>query len=135
MFFERIKTLHFQHCDPAGIIFYPQYFVLFHEVMEEWFTEALATPYGEYIRTQRLGVPAVNTAAEFVSQAFLGDTLRFKLSCTRLGNSSLDYSVEVLRDAELCARGTCTIVQMSLNTRRSVPFAPALRERITNYLA
>ena len=62
MRFVREKTLHFQHCDPAGIIFYPQYFVLFHEVLENWWTEGLGIPYGDYIRRQRLGVPAVRTA-------------------------------------------------------------------------
>ena len=59
MWFERTKTIRFHHCDPAAIIFYPQYFVLFHELMEEWFTEGLQTNYGTYIREQRLGVPAV----------------------------------------------------------------------------
>jgi 4-hydroxybenzoyl-CoA thioesterase len=135
MHFERDKTLHFQHCDPAGIIFYPQYFVLFHEVLEDWFTEGLDTPYGDYIRHQRLGVPTVKTAGEFFVQAYLGDRLSIRLQCVRLGGSSLDYVAEAWRGSELCARGSGTIVQISLDTRRSVPFAPALRERIGRFLA
>lgn len=133
MHFVREKTLHFQHCDPAGIIFYPQYFVIAHEVMEDWFTHALATPYGDYIRAQRLGVPAVKTAAEFVTQALLGETLRCELRCARLGNSSLDYSVEVKCGETLRARIETTVVQMSLESRRAVPFSPALRARIAEF--
>jgi 4-hydroxybenzoyl-CoA thioesterase len=134
MMFERIKIVRFQHCDPAGIIFYPEYFVMFHEVMEDWFTDALATPYGDYIRTERLGVPAVKATAEFMTQAYLGERLRCELACTRLGNSSLDYRVEAWHDGELRARGHTTVVQMSLETRRAVPFAPALRSRIEAYV-
>ena len=30
--------------DPAGIVFCSQYFVLFHELLEDWFTSASPTP-------------------------------------------------------------------------------------------
>ena len=134
MRFERNKTLRFQHCDPAGIIFYPQYFVLFHELMEEWFTEALDTPYGDYIRVRRLGVPAVKVEVEFLTQGYLGDSLRFGLSCVRLGTSSLTLAVDAYGGDECRARGQLTIVQMSLESRRGVAFDGALRARIEQYL-
>ena len=85
MWFERLKVIRFHHCDPAAIIFYPQYFVLFHELMEEWFSEGLNTNYGEYIRVARLGVPAVKAECEFVAQSKLGDEVNFRLHPTRLG--------------------------------------------------
>jgi 4-hydroxybenzoyl-CoA thioesterase len=134
MRFIREKTLHFQHCDPAGIIFYPQYFVLFHEVLENWWTEGLGIPYGDYIRRHRLGVPAVHTEAEFLAQAWLGDVLRFELAVTRLGQSSLDYRIDAWRGETLCARGKCTVVQTSLETRKSVPFTGSLRESLQTFL-
>lgn len=134
MRFSRAHTLRFHHCDPAGIIFYPQYFVLFHETLEAWFTEGLATPYGHYVRERRLGVPAVSTRAEFMTQAWLGETLRFELVCTRLGTSSLDYTVAAWGGDTLRARGHTTVVQMSLETRRAVPFDAALRAAIEAFL-
>ncbi len=134
MRFVREKTLHFQHCDPAGIIFYPQYFVLFHEVLEEWFTEGLKTPYGDYIRHRRLGVPAVKTSADFLRQVFLGDVIRLELQCHRIGSSSLDYSIEAWCHNTCCARAETTVVQMSLETRRAVPFDDALRARLSGFL-
>jgi 4-hydroxybenzoyl-CoA thioesterase len=134
MIFTRDKTLHFQHCDPAGIIFFPQYFVLFHEVLEDWFTFGLEQPYGEYVRLRRMGVPAVKADAEFLSQAWLGDTLRMELQVVRLGTSSLDYEVEAWREDTLCARGSSTVVQISLETRRPVAFTGDLRARIERYL-
>lgn len=32
MIFRTEKLIRLQHCDPAGIVFYPQYFVLFQEL-------------------------------------------------------------------------------------------------------
>ena len=135
MWFERTRTIRFHHCDPAAIIFYPQYFVLFHELLEEWFTDGLGTPYGEYIRVARLGVPAVKAECEFFTQCGLGDAVRFRLQPTRLGTSSLGYTGEAWGGEELRARAAITVVQMSLETRRSVPFAPDLRARIEAFLA
>ena len=40
--FKSQKLIRFQHCDPAGIVFYPQYFVLFHELIEDWFNDGAA---------------------------------------------------------------------------------------------
>jgi 4-hydroxybenzoyl-CoA thioesterase len=134
MWFEREKLIRFNHCDPAGIIFYPQYFVLFHELMEDWFGEALGTDYGAYIRKQRLGVPAVKAECEFLSQAKLGDRVRFRIEPLRLGKSSLELVGEVLDGTELRARARITVVQMSLETRRAVPFSDPLRERIAAFL-
>src|SRR5476649_217235 len=31
----------FSHCDPAGIIFYPHYFVMFNGLVEDWCNHAL----------------------------------------------------------------------------------------------
>lgn len=35
--FETDKLIRFHHCDSAGIVFYPQYFVLFTELVEDCF--------------------------------------------------------------------------------------------------
>ena len=134
MWFERDKLIRFNHCDPAAIIFYPQYFVLFHELMEDWFNEALDTNYGEYIRTARLGVPAVRADCEFLSQSRLGDVVKFRLEPVRLGNSSLAFEGEARGGDELRARAQITVVQMSLETRRAVPFDARLRANIARYV-
>lgn len=45
-------------------MFYPQYFVLFHELMEDWFNEGLGGNYAEYIREQGMGLPTVKVECE-----------------------------------------------------------------------
>ena len=134
MWFARDKLIRFNHCDPAAIIFYPQYFVLFHELMEDWFNEGLDTNYGDYISRARLGVPAVRADCEFLSQSRLGDVVRFQLEPVHLGKSSLAFEGEARCGEELRARARITAVQMSLDTRRSVPFDDRLRAHIARFL-
>jgi 4-hydroxybenzoyl-CoA thioesterase len=37
--FRRERTIRLHHCNPAGIVFYPQYLVILHEFIECWFDE------------------------------------------------------------------------------------------------
>ena len=57
----------FSHCDPAGIIFYPHYFVMFNGLIEDWFNHALKIDYANFITTRRMGVPT----ARRMTSAFL----------------------------------------------------------------
>ena len=46
--FETDKLIRFHHCDPAGIVFYPQYFVLFNELVEDWFNAGLKVDFAAF---------------------------------------------------------------------------------------
>src|SRR5260370_493059 len=35
-FVSQVQVL-FRHCDPAGIVFYPRYFEMVNDLVEEWF--------------------------------------------------------------------------------------------------
>ncbi|HEY1393321.1 MAG TPA: acyl-CoA thioesterase, partial [Methylibium sp.] len=37
--FWRERQIRFSDCDPAGIVFYPQYFVMFNGLVEDWVGE------------------------------------------------------------------------------------------------
>ena len=43
--FERELRIRFAHCDPAGIVFFPQYLVMVNNLVEDWVTDALGVPY------------------------------------------------------------------------------------------
>ena len=42
--FERPLRIRFAHCDPAGIVFFPQYLVMINNLVEDWVTDALGMP-------------------------------------------------------------------------------------------
>lgn len=132
--FETKKLVRFQHCDPAGIVFYPQYFVLFHELIEDWFNDGLLVNYADFIANQRLGIPTARIDVEFVAPSKLGDVLQMQLAVKRIGRSSLSLSLMVFGSEGIRVRIEQTVVLISLDRRESVPIPDDLRARIARFL-
>jgi 4-hydroxybenzoyl-CoA thioesterase len=130
------KEIRFHHCDPAGIVFYPQYFVLFHEVMEDWFSIGLDTSYPDLVNRQRVGAPMGRLDCEFLAPSRLGDRLQFALTVTKIGTSSISFRIEVRSGLEVRARSHQTVVLASLaGPPRAVPITEGLRARMERYRA
>ena len=53
--FEKPIRVHFSNCDPAGIVFHPQYFVLINELMEDFLEDVAGVGF---IEIRRYGVPS-----------------------------------------------------------------------------
>ena len=62
--FELPVRIRFAHCDPAGIVYFPQYLVMTNALVEDWFTERLAIDYAHMIETRRVGLPIVKRVVE-----------------------------------------------------------------------
>ena len=55
--FTRERLIRFSDCDPAGIVFYPQYFVMFNGLVEDWVDEGLGVGYKALVIDRRIGLP------------------------------------------------------------------------------
>jgi 4-hydroxybenzoyl-CoA thioesterase len=132
--FESDKLIRFHHCDPAGIIFYPQYFILFNELMEDWFTQGLNVSVVEQVINQRVGIPMGRVECDFLLPSRIGDILRFVLRVVRVGQSSMTLRIECRAGDELRVKAQLTVVFASLKTMRSVPIPADLRQRIEQFL-
>ena len=91
--FSRSYAVRFSHCDPAAMVFYPQYFVLLQGLVEDWFTQGLGVDYTELIVRRRIGLPSVSLQAEFVAPSRMGETITFELRVERLGTKSLTLGI------------------------------------------
>ena len=74
--FRRERVVHFSDCDPAGIVFYPQYFVMLNSHIEDWFTEGLGVDYYALVAERRIGLPTVRLEVDFVAVSRMGDRSR-----------------------------------------------------------
>lgn len=128
------KLIRFHHCDPAGIVFYPQYFVLFNELVEDWFNQGLGVDFARYHVETGLGVPMGKVDCRFIAPSKVGDTLRLLLTVKRLGGASLTLHVRGESAGQTRVEATLTVVQASLTTRRSVPFNHDMRQRLARYV-
>ncbi|MFV8754760.1 acyl-CoA thioesterase [Nannocystaceae bacterium ST9] len=89
-------TVRFGDCDPAGIVYFPRFFDLFHQAMETWFPAELGFGYDEFVRGRKLGFPAVRSEADFQRPSRFGETIAIQLRVTRLGRSSIAFAYAIL---------------------------------------
>ena len=134
MTFARERLIRFSHCDPAGIVYFVNFFDMVGAVVEDWFREAICLPFQEMHLGQRLGFPIVNTGCEFFRPARLGDTLVLELSIAKLGRSSIEFIVRgsVGGEHKFLARHKVALV--SLDTFRALPIPPDMRAKMLAYV-
>jgi 4-hydroxybenzoyl-CoA thioesterase len=150
--FQRERLIRFSDCDPAGIVFYPQYFVMFNGLVEDWFDEALGLPYADVLMRRRIGLPTVRVEAEFRAVSRLGDRVALSLGVERLGGRSLALELRCTSAGATAAAtadsaGAATagaaaselrmsmrqvIVTTSLDTHRAVDIPADLRAAIAH---
>ena len=128
------KQIRFHHCDPAGIVFYPQYFVLMNELVEDWFNRGLGIDFARFHTDARRGIPMARIECEFLAPSIVGEALDWALWVERIGGSSLTLGVEAKAGGEVRVRATLVVVHASLDTRRSVPFAEDFREKLARFV-
>jgi 4-hydroxybenzoyl-CoA thioesterase len=132
MKFTRDTIVRFEHCDAAGLIFYPRFFGLVNDTVEDWFAR-LGHSYKSLHVDQRKGVPTVRLESEFVGPVRIGDMLHQSLGVDSIGNSSLNLKhIAAIGDRRV-ARFDQTIVFTDLATMRAEPWPADLRAAITEF--
>ncbi len=93
MKFTTQKQVRFHHCDPAGIVFYPQFFYLLHEVQEDFLSHI---GFPEHLLIQSgAGIPIVDLKTQFLGMCRHGDQLTLTLELTRIGSTSIGMQYEM----------------------------------------
>lgn len=134
--FKATQRVHFEHCDPAGLIFYPRYFQLSHQVIELFFLEGLGVSHADLVVEQRIGIPTVKLEAGFHAASRLEDVLDFSVVVTKIGRSSVTLNIEAHCEGELRCQITQVIVfaQLESNPIQSMPIPETVRAQLTNFL-
>ena len=127
------KVVRFAHCDPAGIIFYPQYFMLAHDCKEDWFRDGVGYAFRQMITRDRRGFPIVKLEADFVRPSKLGDELDFEIVVRAIGGASLKLDYRALCGAEERVRIRTVLVMTDLDTGASVAIPDWLRARLEQF--
>lgn len=125
--FQTRRRVEFQHCDPAGLVFYPRYFEMVNSVIEEFFAEALGTDFRTLHMERGKAVPTVRIEAEFVRPSRLGDRLDFALSVERIGRTSAGLRLVGAASDEIRLAVRSTIVHIDGASGRPEPWPDDLR--------
>jgi 4-hydroxybenzoyl-CoA thioesterase len=134
--FVHEQLIRFSHCDPAGIVYFPRFFDLAHATMEDWLAQGVGQGLPVLIGSRRIGTPTVSIQCDFAKTLRIGDTLRFELRVTKVGNASvqLGYTGTKNGDGDVHLTIRQTIVFMDLEAQRAIPIPADLRPKIEAYL-
>jgi len=139
--FSRERLIRFSDCDPAGIVFYPQYFVMFNGLVEDWFNDGLCVGYQHVLIQRRIGLPTVRLEADFKAVSAMGDRVRLDLAVERLGRSSLTLQLQCTGlssgggDNTLRMQMRQVIVSTALDTHAAIALPDDVRAAITREMA
>jgi 4-hydroxybenzoyl-CoA thioesterase len=114
--FERPVRIRFAHCDPAGIVYFPQYLVMTNGLVEDWFNESLCIDYSAMIRERRIGLPIVRLDCAFAKPSRMGETITLSLELLRIGRSSITVDIAGHADGETRFTTQQVLVANSLDT-------------------
>ncbi|MBN8756343.1 MULTISPECIES: acyl-CoA thioesterase [Variovorax] len=130
--FCRPRLIRFSDCDPAGIVFYPQYFVMLNGLVEDWVNEGLGLSYHGLVAQRRIGLPTVKLEADFRAVSRMGDQVMLGLAVERLGSRSMTLRVRCFDpvDGEVRMQMQQVLVTTSLETHRAVAIPDDMRAAI-----
>ena len=128
------RKIRFSHCDPAGIVYFVNFFDMVNAIVEDWFAEAVGFDFEELHIQRRVGFPIVNTGCEFFRPCHLGDRLQLELAIARLGNSSIEFAVTGRVGGEEKFRARHKVALMSLDSQRAMPIPEDMREKMRPYV-
>ena len=129
MTYRRQIQVEFNHCDPAGIVFYPRYFEMTNSVTENFFADIVGRSYAQMTMRDGNGVPTVKIEADFRAPSRLGDRLDFTLDIVRLGGSSVTLSIAAHGPGDLRMVARLTLVWVSTEGR-AAPWPADMRARM-----
>ena len=118
--FERPVRIRFSHCDPAGIVYFPQYLVMTNVLVEDWFNEGLNIDYAHMISQRRVGLPIVKLDCEFSRPSQMGETITLTLNVAAIGRRSISIDIVGQCDGETRFRAKQVLVTTSLERGTSI---------------
>jgi len=127
--------VHTADCDPAGIVFYPQFLVMTEGTKDNWFARGLGHSRLELLSKRRLTIEPENVSCEFAIPVRMGEVLTYELSVLKIDDPAVQIRIVGKRHTVEHLSITQTFAFVSLDTRRVVSIPEDLRPRIEEYLA
>ncbi|WP_376711591.1 acyl-CoA thioesterase [Bradyrhizobium altum] len=123
----------FSQCDPAGIVYFADYFDIANGIIEDWFPASLGLRYHEFIGPRRTGLGFASARCDFVRSCKMGDELTFALLIESIGRSSIRLLMYAYRNLEPVLGMSLVIATTSMLENISIPIPDDLRAALEAY--
>jgi 4-hydroxybenzoyl-CoA thioesterase len=99
-------TIEWGHCDPAGIVYFPNYFTYFDSSTNALFLRALGfNKYAMLKKYDIVGIPLVDVGARFIVPSVFGDVVTIESAVAEIKRSSFRMQHRLLRGDTLAVEG------------------------------
>ncbi|OWU83012.1 hypothetical protein ATO6_20490 [Oceanicola sp. 22II-s10i] len=133
--FRLTRRVEFNHCDPAGMVFYPRYFEMISATIERFLADAIDYSWQDMgVFSGGMGTPLGRIEVRFANPGYLGEDLDFDLTLTRLGRSSAVFAIRCSCSNQTRFDCDATIIHARTGGGSSVPWPDAVRARMAAYL-
>jgi 4-hydroxybenzoyl-CoA thioesterase len=106
-----LVTVEWGHCDPAGIVYFPNYFTYFDSSTNALFLRALGCNKYEMLKRYGIvGIPLVDVGARFILPSTFGDVVSIESTVAEIRRSSFRMLHRLLKGDVLAVEGTETRV-------------------------
>ncbi|MGH7879046.1 MAG: acyl-CoA thioesterase [Candidatus Binataceae bacterium] len=131
--FEREMLVRFRHCDAAGWVFYPRYFEMISDFVEDWLEDGLAAGAPGLFHRRQILTPSVHFTVDFPKPTHYGERLTFNLWTVNVRRASCELRIEASRQSELRMRVKQVLVFISARTARAIAIPPELIDRMRRF--
>lgn len=125
----------FRHgqCDPAGIVYTPEFFNVFNQAIEAWFCECLGINYYDILGPRRTGLGYVQANATFFVPCTMGEEIEVFVSVTKVGRKSYELTLHAMKGELEALRGGFTVVVTSLDAHQSIEIPEDIKGALLSY--
>lgn len=127
-------TVRFGDVDPAGIVYFPKIYDFIHQVFEELWDVHVGKRYYHLLAEDHIGFPLVHSEVDFQHPLHFGDRPIVRVSCFKLGNSSLGLRYAFSVGDVQCLEAKMTTVCVELENLKSRRIPDNYRRRFEQLL-
>lgn len=106
MSFKKKWHIHFDECDPAGIVFFANYFKLAHRSIEEFIMQN-GISWQSWFQSPDFGVPLIHAESDYKRPMLQGNSYQAVVKLTKLGESSVQFETTF----QTLQQETCAVIK------------------------
>lgn len=118
--------------DAQGIVFNPHYLMYADLGVTEYY-RAIGMPYPEAFDVSDSDLYTKKSTIEYHAPAHYDDSLKLLVRVSRLGRSSFDFAIEILRGKDAIASVQIVYVNANIEKKQSVPLSEKFRSACKDY--
>jgi len=129
------REIRFSDSDPAGIVFYAEFFRMFNDLFEDWLVKRLGIDCAYQFETEQRMFPLVHVDVDFREARRMGQKMDMSLILNRLGRSSIHYEIICHDDGLEILHARFVTCVASKKTMQTIEIPTDIRTRMEEYMA